>query len=508
MKFLRNNHKEKPQSVEVLENLYVKDSRYWMNHREVQSLKLFHDASERIPAYKDYLAKNKINSQNIKTWEDFQKIPTMSKKTYLRNYDLAKLCWDGSKNKPLVFTATSGSTGEPFYFVREQQLDWQYSVMIEDFLNKRNPKTTGPVLVIICFGMGLWIGGLITYKAFELASIRSGFPVSIITPGFNKNEIFNALKVLSPQYNQTILAGYPPLLKDIIDEAPHHKINLKKLDIRMLFAAEAVTENFRTYIAKKAGIKNLHSDFMSIYGSADIGAMAQETNISILIRRLAQKNKKLFNDVFSPINKTPTLAQFNPEFINFESVNGQLLLTGNSAIPLIRYAIGDNGGVFSFEELETKMKNHNVDLAKEVKKAGIENQYSKLPFVYVYERTDLSTSYYGLLIFPEWIRDALIKPPLTGFLTGKFTMTTKHDKEQNQFLEINLELHKGVDIPESMKEVILKRLVASLKSHSSEYREILNGLKEKAYPVLEFWKAEDPTHFRPGIKQKWVKTES
>jgi len=36
----------------------------------------------------------------------------MTKKDYLRQYPLEKLCWDGSLKKSLVFTATSGSTGE------------------------------------------------------------------------------------------------------------------------------------------------------------------------------------------------------------------------------------------------------------------------------------------------------------------------------------------------------------------------------------------------------------
>jgi phenylacetate-CoA ligase len=78
--------------------------------------------------------------------------------------------------------------------------------------------------------MGVWIGGTITFQAFEMAG-RSGYPMSIITPGINKEETFKALKKLAPYFKQIILAGYPPLIKDIIDEAPGRGIRLKNLNI-------------------------------------------------------------------------------------------------------------------------------------------------------------------------------------------------------------------------------------------------------------------------------------
>src|SRR5690606_19901392 len=140
-------------------------------------------------------------------------------KNYIRNYPLKDLCWDGNINKPLVLTATSGSTGEPSYFVRGEDLDSQYSIFIQNYLQNASLKSESPILVIICFGMGIWIGGVITYKAYEIAAIRENMPISIITPGINKKEIFSALKKLSPQYNQTILVGYAPFLKDIVDQS-------------------------------------------------------------------------------------------------------------------------------------------------------------------------------------------------------------------------------------------------------------------------------------------------
>ena len=106
---------------------------YWNRERERKALRLFHAVAYRVPAYRDFLKKNKVVPERIRTFKDFELVPPISKKTYLREYPLEKLCWDGSLKKPLVFTATSGSTGEPFYFPRNEKLDWEYSILVELF---------------------------------------------------------------------------------------------------------------------------------------------------------------------------------------------------------------------------------------------------------------------------------------------------------------------------------------------------------------------------------------
>ncbi len=494
----------KSQTRKAISEIKTKKNSYWMKERERVSLDLFHRAANNIYAYKDFLKKNNIKPNSIQTWKDFQTVPVISKKNYLNYYPLDRLCWDNTLHKPLVYTSTSGSTGTPFYFVRDKILDWRCSVFMNLFLENSLEKNKS-TLVIVCFGMGIWIGGLITYKAFEIIAQENGYPISIITPGISKREIYSALKNLAPLYDQVVLAGYPPFIKDIVDEAPQQNLDLKKLNLKIKFAAESIPERVREYIAKKAGMENFYLDTMSIYGSADMGAMAMEGPLSILIKRLSMKKKKIFNDIFSGIDKTPTLAQFDPHFVNFESINGELLITSDNVLPLIRYSIGDNGGVLSFDEITHKLTNHGVDLIKEAGIRGVDKHMYELPFVYIYERMDLSASFYGLWIYPEWFRGALVTPRLSKYLTGKFTLITKFDEHQNQYLEINLEKKKDQEITPEIESSILRHIMKSLRYHSSEFREIHNSLKDQALPKLQFWNAEDPLHFQPGIKQKWVK---
>ncbi len=146
-------------------------------------------------------------------------------------------------------------------------------------------------------------------------------------------------------------------------------------------------------------------------------------------------------------------------------------------------------------------------MRKETKKAGIEKFWYELPFVYVYERSDFSTNLYGLQVYPEPVREALLKNPLSAYLTGKFTLETRFDNKQNQYLLIHLEMrkyHNGT-LPQSIRRATINAIVEQLEFKNSEYRELHKFLGKRALPHLQFWPAEDPKYFKLGIKQKWVK---
>ncbi|MBI2444219.1 MAG: phenylacetate--CoA ligase family protein [Candidatus Magasanikbacteria bacterium] len=483
--------------------LSTKPSAFWERLRERRTLELFHRAAEGVPAYRDFLRRHQINHAKIKSWADFQQVPIINKKNYLRHYPLPALCWGGTLKRPLVFTATSGSTGEPVYFPRGEALDWQYSIIVETFL--RQSRSGGPVLVIVGFGMGVWIGGLITYRAFEIAAARLGYPLSIITPGINKEEIFNAFRRLAPHYRQTILIGYPPFIKDIIDEAPERGIKLKQLNLRLWFAAEAFSETFRDYLAQRGGVQSCYRGTINIYGSADIGAMAYESNVSIMVKRLARRRPRLFTSLFSAINKTPTLAQYHPLFINFEAPGGEIVLTGDNALPLVRYAIGDHGGVFSFAEMEERLAGAGVRLSAELRAAGFSRaSIAALPFVYVYERSDFSATIYGLQVYPETIREVLADKSWAPYFTGKLTMRTEFDSRQNQFLEINVERRKNRVAPPALRRKLIAAILQNLQRKNSEFRELVKYVQGRPLVQLAVWPAEHPQYFRPGVKQRWV----
>lgn len=486
----------------ALHLIKTKKSAFWEAERDRRSLFLFHEAARRVPAYKDFLRKHRIDHEKVKTFKDFQVVPPVNKKNYLRQYPPEKLLWDGALKNPLVWTATSGSTGEPFYFPRRRALDEQYSVIVENYLRSSSHGMESPTLVIVGFGMGVWIGGLITYKAFEIAAERLNQPISIITPGINKPEIFNALRKLAPRFKQTVLIGYPPFVKDILDEAAEQRINIRNLNLRLFFAAEAFTESFRDHLVLKGNIKSPYRDTLNIYGTADIGAMAFESPLSIMIRRNSLKDERLFEMIFSKIGKTPTLAQYDPTFVSFEAVNEEILLTGDNALPLIRYAVGDNGGVISMRDMVRRCAIYDFNLIREARKLNLPT--SELPFVYVYERSDFSTKLYGAIIYPEHIKEGLGHLSLQPFITGKFSMMTRFDEQHNEYLEVNIEMKRGIQASGQLAKRVQAAVIESLLKRNAEYHNNYRSIPHRMTPKIKLWKHEDAHYFKPGIKQKWV----
>jgi phenylacetate-CoA ligase len=274
-----------------------------------------------------------------------------------------------------------------------------------------------------------------------------------------------------------------------------------------MFAAESFSEKFRDYLGKKASIKNIYRDTLNVYGSADAGAMAWETGISILIKRVLSKDKKLYEDFFPSISRMPTLAQYNPHFITFESANGSVVLSALNALPLVRYAIGDQGGVISFNEIKKKFEKHGYDIKSLAKKAGIFS-IPELPFVYIYERSDLSTKFYGAIVFPEYVKAALERKEIEYLTTGKFTMFIRHDKKHNQSLEVNIELKKNIQIKKGTEKKVQNLIFQELIERSAECKNNAKLLGDKMKPKVIFWPNGDPLYFKAGVKQKWVKKNS
>ena len=491
--------------VALEKNLKKQKEGYWLERGQLRALKLFKLMSVRVPAYRDFLRKNKVNPDNVKSIRDFKYIPTIDKYNYLRQYPLDSLCWDGIFNKKKwLISTTSGSTGEPFYFPRETEQDRQYAILAELYLRTNFQIDKKSTLYIIGFPMGAWIGGVFTLEALQILAERGGYNLSIITPGIIKQEIIKAVRNLGYKFDQVIIGSYGPFLKDTLDDGIREGINWKSYNLGFIFSAEGFTEEFRDYVMKVAGTKNIYTATLNHYGTVDLGTMSYETPISILARRYAIKNKNIYQQVFGDVIKLPTFTQYIPELHYFESVDGNVICSAYSGLPLVRYDLKDHGGVIPFSKLLKIFSGSGTDLIKESVKAGINDTIWNLPFVYVYERSDFSVSFYAFQIYPETIRRALQKVNLENKVTGKFTMMVKFSKEQNQYIEINVEMKFGIKKSRNLETEVKKQIVKQLLEESSEYRVTFREISKRAEPKIILWPYEDPKYFKPGIKQKWV----
>lgn len=491
--------------TKLVENLNKKPAHYWQARGDQMALKLFHSMARRVPAYKDFLQKQGIKPARIKTIADFAQVPPIDKQSYLRQYPLPQLCWDGVfAKKAWIFSSTSGSTGEPFYFPRTEDQDRQYALTAELYLRTNFAIHRHTTLYIDAFPMGPWIGGLFTYQAIRYIAVSGNYPLSIITTGIDKAEIIRTVKKFGDQFDQIIIGCYGPFLKDTLDDGIHEGINWKDYKVKFIFSAEGFSESFRDYVSEVAGLSNPYRDTLNHYGTVDLGTMSYETPLSILMRRTALAHPKIYRQLLPVEHKLPTLTQFMPEMFYFEDVAGTLYCSAPSGIPLVRYNLKDHGGVISYQNAQTIFQAGGIDLQHEAKKAKITDTIWQLPFVYVYERADFSVSFYAFQVYPETIKRALFQEPFHSSITGKFTMITKFDEHQNQYIEINVELKKNIQPSQELAGKIQESTVHFLLKESSEYRETYREIGNRVFPKIVFWKYEDATYFKPGTKQKWT----
>lgn len=492
--------------IESLEkDLKTKSGVFWQRRGETRALLLFKEMAKRVPAYKDFLKKNKIVPEKIKTIQDLEALPSVDKAEYLKKYPLEKLCWDGTLDtKDYIYASTSGTTGEPFYFPRSEAQDRQYALTAELYLRNNFQIHKKTSLYIDGFAMGAWIGGLFTYQAIRYVA-EKGYSLSIITPGTNTPEILKAVKKLAPYYDQIIFGAYPPFAKDTIDAGIAEGINWKDYNIKFVFSAEGFTEKFRDYIADKVGLKNIYLDTLNHYGTVDQGTHSHETPLTILIRRIARDNPEFRKAIFGDIIRVPTLTQYLPELFYFDCKGEDLYCSAFSGLPLVRYDLKDKGGVMSYEEMLEKAKQAGVDLVKEIKKAKISDYVWKLPFVWLYERRDMVVSWYGANIYPEHIREALLHPELQKHVSGRFVMTIEHNDANDPELHIHTELRSGKN-KLSKKEINFwqKYVVDTLLSKNAEYKNSYHSVKKEMVPKIKLWETKSAPYFHLGGKQRWV----
>jgi phenylacetate-CoA ligase len=313
------------------------------------SVELFHRIAATVPAYQAFLSEHNISAASIQTPEDFQTLPLLTKDNYLRHYPLTQLCRNGQLETCDMIAVSSGSTGKPTFWPRFITDELQIAMRFEQIFYDSFQADSCRTLAVVCFTLGTWVGGMYTANCCRhLAS--KGYPITVITPGNNPTEIFRVVRELGSAFEQVVLLGYPPFLKDVIDKGIAAGINWKPYQIKLVFAGEVFSEEWRNLVGERVGSKRSYYDSASLYGTADAGVLGNETPLSLCIRQFLSQNPEAARRLFGE-SRLPTLVQYDPQSRFFEVKTesdhevGTLLFSGDNGVPLIRYYIADHGGI-------------------------------------------------------------------------------------------------------------------------------------------------------------------
>jgi phenylacetate-CoA ligase len=475
----------------------------WQQLGQAKALHLFHQAAQNVPAYRDFLKKHQINHRLIKSFADFQKVPPTDKPSYISRYPLEQLCWHGRLDTSNIISYSSGSTGTPCLWPRSTYQDFEGAFIFEHLLTSLYRIHQQSTLFINCFSMGNYVAGVYVYTSVKLAA-QKGYPLTIVSPGINYQDVSNMLKRLDQKYDQIILAGYPPFIRDVIDLGLSQGFDFKHLNIKFFFASEFFSETWRDHTLALSGDRQPLTDSTNIYGTADSAIFSFETPTAILIRQLTQDRPQLNQALFAA-KLTPTLTQYNPLLTFYESIHHELALTSASGIPLIRYNLKDQGGILSNQTIDRTFTAHQLDLNAELRAKQLLQTRHQLPFVFLTNRTDGAVSFYAIQIFPEYVRSGIDAKSLRSFLTGKFTLVSTHDSNQQPELVIHVELAAGVSPQKDLTDQVAQEVVASLLHHCSEFSFLENSLGPKAHPRIKLHKQGTSEFFQVKAKQKWAR---
>jgi phenylacetate-CoA ligase len=463
------------------------------------ALRLFQDVAASVPAYQAFLAERGINPQNIQTLADFQNLPKINKENYISRYSLPQLCNNGKVGSCDMIAASSGSTGKPTFWPRFITDELEIATRFEQIFHDSFHADTKPSLAVICFTLGTWVGGMFTTNCCRHLAAK-GYPITVITPGNNKTEILRIVQELGGNFEQVVLLGYPPFLKDVIDTGIANGMQWRQYHIKLVMAGEVFSEEWRNLVGERIGSQNLYDDFASMYGTADAGVLGNETPLSICIRRFLAATPAAAKALFGE-SRLPTLVQYDPCSRFFEVEDGNLLFSGNNGVPLIRYSIFDQGGLITYTEMLEFLAEWGFNPITELENhRGIH----QLPFVYVFGRSNFTVSYFGANIYPENVTVGLEQPIIREWVTGKFVIQVKEDADKNRFLSVVVELAPGVeDHEEKILSIITAAILTQLLRLNSEFANYVP--LQYQTPLVELKPTGDVEYFPVGVKHKYTR---
>jgi phenylacetate-CoA ligase len=455
---------------------------------DAQALETFHFAARTVRAYQDFLAGHGIRAEMVRTIDDLRQVPYTAKENYLDLYPIKDLVPGGDLTRADLFNTSSGTTGRSYLWPCSTSELIEGALLYELVFERSFSFSRRSTLLVICFGMGTWIAGLFTTFASFVLKQRK-YPLTLVTPGFNKEETLQIIRSLGSLYDQIIIAGIPTFIKDLF-ETIHQDPKLTSLSFRCLFAGEGFSEEWRSYVLRLMNQPDAAACTASVYGSADASLKAFETSETISLRRHLGGEPRLCQSLFGQ-ERVPSLFHFVPWMRHFDTHHGKILVTAKRGIPLVRYNLHDKGGVLELGQWQR----HCGDLP--------EKAHPALPFplVYLFGRDNFTASLYGVNIFGDNVRDALLAKELRGRITGKFSIETCYDEQQNQYLQFRVELAAGESAGD-LAAVVRDRFCEYLSRVSSEYRRMSQEKGEHAKPRVSLHSFADPDFFPEGRIQK------
>ncbi len=415
-------------------------------------------AERNVSAYAKFLAAHTFERE-----KGFAARPFVDKKSYLTAYNFAELLGDDFDRTFTIFKS-SGSSGQAFYWPQLKDAHRSSSDSLRRLLEGSFAIHQRRTLAIVGLALGSWIGGEHFSWVLKSMAVESPYPFSVFSPGSCHDEIIEMARRASPFVDQIILFVCPSAIAHLILRAEQTQRPLPLAKMRYIVIGEPFPESVRLSLQRKSGVAGAEPVLLSVYGSADTGALGFESPASIALRQILNENRQLATDLGAS-GPVPHFFHCCAPDAFIESVNGELCITRWQGIPLVRYNLHDSVLLYAWPALRQRLLAESCD---PILKSVIEAAPELPDLIAIPGRSDNCLILCGSNISETMLDAAVRSEELSAWLTGMYKARVILDDER-QYLELALEFKSGAAANRENIDAVYRALVQTLGREQPEF---------------------------------------
>jgi len=419
-------------------------------------------ARQTVPAYRELLSSRAVPSE-----AGFTDLPITDKTSYLLPASYESLS-SGEDTDIFTVFRSSGSSGQPFDWPQRKEDHRWATRQLRSFLERSFLIHERSTCAVVAMSLGTWVGGDYYSWVLKNVALEVTYPFTTISPGDSHEEVIGFLLDQADRHEQLLIIICPSMISylNLLAQSLDRPLPIHKL--RFLTMGEGFPESLRLQLGQQSGRQPTEPFMLSIYGSADTGALGAESPASVAVRQLLEAHP----DVALSLELGPCIPNFfhfTSTDIYLEVVNNELCVTRWQGIPLVRYNLHDQARLVAWEPLrQTLLNTCQADTSHPALLQTLEQAESLPDLIAIWGRADATLILGGTNLTESMLSTALATGRLPEHLTGAFTAAVAVRKGRSS-LVLDLEFHRGVDHGAAMLEQLYPVVIEAIGKAQPEF---------------------------------------
>ncbi len=426
------------------------------------ALEAFQRAAACVPSYRELLLEAGVRPGEVRTIEDFRRLPILEKENTFRRFPIEKLCVDGELGRPDSVLTSSGHSGVFAFGLTDEGSTAATTEWIDGLLDMIFGVRSRKTLLVNCLPMGVKV----QTSACTLAetSVRADMVVGLV-------------KSFGRHYAQIILVGEAAFVKHLLELGEHSGIHWADHRVHVILGEEPLAENARKYLEGLLGITQGREDRGIVCSSMGVGEVGLNLFSEvppvaplIALRRALHESEALRQLVLGGPDCVPSIFTYDPRriYVEFDPV-GRLIVTTldpRLRVPLIRYATGDCGSVLSVSpEAQVALEQIGIPAAL----------FDAIPIVLIDGRGKYASSGEAR-VYPESVKEGIyLVPELAKLTTANFRLVSGEGSATVR-IQLSPGIHPSAEVDDRFNDAIRRYVRAPIIVRTEAYETFGSGM--------------------------------